>query len=56
MRKQRFDIMVYGNQTYESWAAMTTWQRNDLVMRLNKKFQKEKEHWEEEKAKIKGRR
>lgn len=35
--------MVHGRQPYASWAAMTHWQRNDFIVRLNKKAEKDEE-------------
>lgn len=56
LRRQRFDIMAYGNQPYESWARMVPWQRNDFIRRLNKKGEREKAEADKLKSKLRGKR
>lgn len=35
IRAQRFDIMYYGERTWQEWAAMTSDDRNEFIERLN---------------------
>jgi hypothetical protein len=47
IREQRADLMFYCSRSYDEWATMVPWQRDDYIRRYVKRAKEQKKQMED---------